>query len=737
MFPYPSGDRAARRPPARLHRHRRVQPLPADGRAQRAVHDGLRRVRAAGRAVRRADRPAPGDHDRRRTSPTTAASSRRLGLSHDRRRSIDTTDPAYYRWTQWIFVPIFDAWYDPEPASRRRHEGRARPISELVAEFDVGHPAHGGRPAVARLSTTTSGPRRSTPTAWPTSPTRRSTGAPASGTVVANEEVTADGRSDRGNFPVFKRDMRQWMMRITAYADRLIDDLDVLDWTDSLKTMQRNWIGRSHGAHGSTSTRRPGRSPCSPPAPTRCSGRRSWCSRPSTRWSPISPPSQMAEPGAAVPAPGRWPRQGRRPPGRGPREDRRVHRPLRHQPGHRPGHPDLDRRLRADGLRHRGDHGRAVRRPARLRVRPRVRPRHPGDPAAAGRVVRRRAASRRRSTRGAGRRRSSATRRTSTRRTRDVDAQRDDVGRRRHRHHQRLAGGRGRRRGDDHLQAARLVVQPPALLGRAVPDRLRRRRPGPHAARRRCCRWSCPTPTASRRGRSTPTTSSPTRRARSTGWTTGSNVDARPRRRPAAVPPRHQRDAAVGRLVLVRAALLRPDQRRALRRPGGRALLDGPADRRATGPPRRRRPLRRRRRARRAAPAVRPLLAQGAVRPRLPVVERAVRPAVQPGLRAGGRVHRTSAASTSTAADVEADGDGAFSLRRPAVEPRVGQDGQEPQERRVAGRDLRGLRRRHAAAAPDGDGPARRLAAVGDARRGRHVPLPAAAVAQRRRRGHR
>ena len=71
---------------------------------------------------------------------------------------------------------------------------------------------------------------------------------PGLGTVVANEEVTADGRSDRGNFPVFKRNMRQWMMRITTYADRLIDDLDLLDWTDGIKTMQRNWIGRSFGA---------------------------------------------------------------------------------------------------------------------------------------------------------------------------------------------------------------------------------------------------------------------------------------------------------------------------------------------------------------------------------------------------------------------------------------------------------------------------------------------------------
>ncbi len=71
---------------------------------------------------------------------------------------------------------------------------------------------------------------------------------PGLGTVVANEEVTADGRSDRGNFPVFKRNMRQWMMRITTYADRLIDDLELLDWTDAIKAMQRNWIGRSEGA---------------------------------------------------------------------------------------------------------------------------------------------------------------------------------------------------------------------------------------------------------------------------------------------------------------------------------------------------------------------------------------------------------------------------------------------------------------------------------------------------------
>src|SRR5262249_28682541 len=71
---------------------------------------------------------------------------------------------------------------------------------------------------------------------------------PGLGTVLANEEVTAEGRSDRGNFPVFRRNLRQWMMRITAYADRLLDDLNRLDWPEKVKTMQRNWIGRSHGA---------------------------------------------------------------------------------------------------------------------------------------------------------------------------------------------------------------------------------------------------------------------------------------------------------------------------------------------------------------------------------------------------------------------------------------------------------------------------------------------------------
>ena len=165
---------------------------------------------------------------------------RRLGLSHDARRSISTTDPGYYRWTQWIFLQIFNSWYDSDA-------GKARPISELVAQYESGErPTADGRAwgdlSTAERDVVIEGHRLAyvsdAPVNW----------CPGLGTVVANEEVTADGRSDRGNFPVFKRNMRQWMMRITSYADRLIADLDLLEWTDAIKAMQRNWIGRSEGA---------------------------------------------------------------------------------------------------------------------------------------------------------------------------------------------------------------------------------------------------------------------------------------------------------------------------------------------------------------------------------------------------------------------------------------------------------------------------------------------------------
>lgn len=165
---------------------------------------------------------------------------RRLGLGHDKRRSFATIDPEYYKWTQWIFVQIFNSWYDDEAA-------KARPISELVAQFASGEralPDGGAWDALsaAERADVLSGYRLAyasdSVVNW----------CPGLGTVLANEEVTADGRSERGNFPVFKSKLRQWNMRITAYADRLLDDLDALDWPEAIKLQQRNWIGRSEGA---------------------------------------------------------------------------------------------------------------------------------------------------------------------------------------------------------------------------------------------------------------------------------------------------------------------------------------------------------------------------------------------------------------------------------------------------------------------------------------------------------
>ncbi|MEV5276360.1 leucine--tRNA ligase [Streptomyces sp. NPDC051993] len=184
-----------------------------------------------------------GTHPRASTEANMAnmkSQLRRLGLGHDKRRSFATIDPEYYKWTQWIFLQIFNSWYDTE-------EKRARPIAELVTAFENGsREVPGGRDwaalSAAERSEVLGGHRLAyasdAPVNW----------CPGLGTVLANEEVTADGRSERGNFPVFKAKLRQWNMRITAYADRLLDDLDALDWPEAIKLQQRNWIGRSEGA---------------------------------------------------------------------------------------------------------------------------------------------------------------------------------------------------------------------------------------------------------------------------------------------------------------------------------------------------------------------------------------------------------------------------------------------------------------------------------------------------------
>ena len=173
---------------------------------------------------------------------------RRLGLAHDVRRRFATTDDEFVKWTQWIFLQIFNSWYDTEATTPDGEaKGAARPIDTLIEQF-----ASGARPTPDGRAWSNLSPAErenvlqdfrlayvsESPVNW----------CPGLGTVLANEEVTADGLSERGNYPVFTRRLRQWNMRITAYADRLIDDLDGLDWPHAIHAMQVNWIGRSKGA---------------------------------------------------------------------------------------------------------------------------------------------------------------------------------------------------------------------------------------------------------------------------------------------------------------------------------------------------------------------------------------------------------------------------------------------------------------------------------------------------------
>jgi leucyl-tRNA synthetase len=184
-----------------------------------------------------------------------------FGFSYDWSRCLATTDVKYYRWTQWIFLRMYNSWYDPETDA-------ARPIDELIEKLGKGRyfvdpngliqsdlthnidAYFGAAPGLIKYQELP--PRQrlevidnhrlaymaEVPVNW----------CPALGTVLANEEVTNEGRSDRGDHPVYRRAMKQWMLRITAYADRLLEDLDGLDWPESIKIMQRNWVGKSTGA---------------------------------------------------------------------------------------------------------------------------------------------------------------------------------------------------------------------------------------------------------------------------------------------------------------------------------------------------------------------------------------------------------------------------------------------------------------------------------------------------------
>ncbi len=172
-----------------------------------------------------------GTHPRTTTENNIATFRRQLkmlGFSYDWSRQLATTDPGYFRWTQFIFLVLYDTWFDPQ-------QQKGRPIAELPLPAET---AAEGEDAVRRFQDDHRlAYQLEAPVNW----------CPALGTVLANEEVVG-GVSERGGHPVVRVPMRQWMLRITAYADRLEKDLELVDWPESIKLLQRNWIGRSTGA---------------------------------------------------------------------------------------------------------------------------------------------------------------------------------------------------------------------------------------------------------------------------------------------------------------------------------------------------------------------------------------------------------------------------------------------------------------------------------------------------------
>ena len=602
-----------------------------------------------------------GQHPRATTEANIANMRRQLralGLGHDPRRGVATTDVAYYRWTQWIFLQIFNSWYDddagPRPADRRagrrvrgRHARarRATPTPTTLPWADLDDDARRAVVDSYRLAYLDEAPVN-----W----------CPALGTVLANEEVTADGRSDRGNHPVFRRPLeavdaahhrvRRPPARRPRPARLARVDQDDAAQLDRPQRRRRRSPSRSRSTRASTSR-------CSRRAPTRCSAPPTWCSRPSTRCVDEIVPDRVARrlgdsptcrSGGASSASTSCRRRrcasyrefagaevGARAPGRRPREDRRVHRRVRQEPHERLEHPDLRRRLRADGLRHRRDHGGARARPARLRVRatsstcPIVGVVQPPDGWLRDRGL-------------------------------DADTPADEwpeayvgdgVGMNSSNDEVSLDGLRhGRREGSaitGWLEASGAgeaavtyklrdwLFSRQRYWGEPFPivyddDGHPRRAAGVDAAGRaaRDHRLRAAHPRRRRRRRC------PSRRSRApTTGCTSSSTSATARSATGARPTRCRSGPARAGTT---CATSTP--------PTTNALVDPEVER--TGwwatarRRRRRRPLRRRRRARGAAPPLRALLAQGALRPRARVDARAVPPPLQPGHDHRGRVHR-------------------------------------------------------------------------------------------------
>ena len=173
----------------------------------------------------------------------------KIGFSFDWSREVRTCDPEYYKWTQWAFIQMFKSYYD-------NHKNKACPISELVAAFE--------KSGTEGVDAACSEPMSFTADEWKAKTEKEQqeilmnyriaylgntmvNWCPALGTVLANDEVV-DGVSERGGHPVIQKVMKQWCLRVSAYSQRLLDGLETVDWTDSLKETQRNWIGRSEGA---------------------------------------------------------------------------------------------------------------------------------------------------------------------------------------------------------------------------------------------------------------------------------------------------------------------------------------------------------------------------------------------------------------------------------------------------------------------------------------------------------
>ena len=288
-----------------------------------------------------------------------------LGFSYDWDREVDTTDPHYYKWTQWIFLQIYDTWYDPDhvwtdPQGVTR-KGKGRPIAELPIPEGVADPA-------AYRDSKRLAYRAEVPVNW----------CPELGTVLANEEVI-DGKSERGGLSrrpdaAAAVDAPDHGLRRTPYRRPR-----GLDWPRAIKDMQRNWVGRSEGAEVDFSSRHPrGRAKAVPRLRRRI---RVFTTRPDTLFGAtymVLAPEHPLVDQLTTPDQREAVAAYRERPRRKSDLDRTdlaktktgvFTGGIRHQPGQRPEDPDLDRRLRPDGLRHRRDHGRPRPRRARLRVR--------------------------------------------------------------------------------------------------------------------------------------------------------------------------------------------------------------------------------------------------------------------------------------------------------------------------------------------------------------------------------